>query len=133
MFESNALSSDIYLGDNQTISEATRNSMCKVCVGLKPALSTPSPSTEAPPTQATPLNSSGAPIIPAEIPSLVLDIPRAKRDDILTSTLRSIGIPVPSVETSTQPSTNGNGMPMVFDGMLDVNSNYSGFIEVIGK
>ncbi|KAI5699967.1 hypothetical protein M8J75_011949 [Diaphorina citri] len=99
MFESNALSSDIYLGDNQTISEATRNSMCKVCVGLKPALSTPSPSTEAPPTQATPLNSSG--------------------------------IPVPSVETSTQPSTNGNGMPMVFDGMLDVNSNYSGFIEVI--
>uniref|UniRef100_A0A8D9BTY0 protein-tyrosine-phosphatase n=1 Tax=Cacopsylla melanoneura TaxID=428564 RepID=A0A8D9BTY0_9HEMI len=124
MFESNALSNDIYLGDNVTLSEATRNSKCKVCVGLRPSPPTTPP---APPTSPTNGggNSSGAPIIPAEIPSLMLETPRAKRDDVLTSTLKTTGVTVPSVAVSTPPT------PTVYDGLLDINSNYSGFIEVI--
>lgn len=78
---SNALSSDIYLGDNQTISEVTRNSMCKICVGLKP--------TTVNPTSSPAPNTTWSPPIPAEIPSL--EIPRTKRDDPETATLTSLG------------------------------------------
>ncbi|KAL1455692.1 hypothetical protein WDU94_009769, partial [Cyamophila willieti] len=132
---SNALSNDIYLGDNVTLSEATRNSKCKVCVGLRPSPSSPPTTHQSPSTSPTSpgvSNSSGAPIIPAEIPSLLLDTPRAKRDDLVTSTL-SIGVTVPSADVTTPSSPTANSVPIVYDGLLDINSNYSGFIEVIGK
>lgn len=124
MFESNALSNDIYLGDNRTISDVSRNSMCKICVGLTPV---PPSSSQGP--SIAPVNYTWAPIIPAEIPSLLIDIPRSKRQEAVTTTTATISLP--SVTSFTQAPTNENRAPTVFDGSLDKNSNYSGFIEVI--
>ncbi|KAG8262140.1 C6 finger domain-containing protein, variant [Homalodisca vitripennis] len=117
MFESDALSSDIFLGDGHTIVSPTNHSACQQCVGLRPrppTVASPLPPTTAPPAPAaptTPEQPTTAPVL-ADIPSLYSASLRERRSPTTAT-------PLPDYDTQ------------LYDGQLDTNSNYTGFVEVI--
>ncbi|XP_046682093.1 tyrosine-protein phosphatase 69D isoform X2 [Homalodisca vitripennis] len=117
MFESDALSSDIFLGDGHTIVSPTNHSACQQCVGLRPrppTVASPLPPTTALPAPAaptTPEQPTTAPVL-ADIPSLYSASLRERRSPTTAT-------PLPDYDTQ------------LYDGQLDTNSNYTGFVEVI--
>lgn len=126
MFESDALNNDIYLGDGHTLTSTTNHSSCQRCVGLRPrpmvttpatpltTVTTTTTTTTTTPTQV-PLPSTTLTL--AYIPSLFTSLPREKR---------SLTTPPPTPHTTSLPMYF-----QVYDGQLDTNSNYTGFVEVI--
>lgn len=115
---SDALTNDIFLGDGNIVVSPSNHSSCKQCVGLKPrpptaASPTPTTSTSAPPVPPVP-NPTTAQVL-ADIPSLYSTQSRRRR----------------SLTTPT-PSPQSDVYTQLYDGQLDTNSNYTGFVEVIG-
>uniref|UniRef100_A0A1B6CKV8 protein-tyrosine-phosphatase n=1 Tax=Clastoptera arizonana TaxID=38151 RepID=A0A1B6CKV8_9HEMI len=122
MFESDALNNDIYLGDGHTLTSLSNSSRCHECIGLRPRsfIST----TQAPETNLNILTTMSTSTISLPPTLTLADIPSL--NSIITRKERSL--------TPTAPPENPTVQPFyvpVFDGKLDNNSNYTGFVEVL--
>jgi len=160
---SNSLSSEVFLGDGQTLH--INNSACNHCIGLRPKLHYPKStllpmSTAHVPTATSTSFSevSDNPDLPA-VPSSVFPSadyvsgtfePSPEPIRVRRAESTSAPIPVPALvlppipvasippppHTSIGPVTQLDIMGSyfpVYDGQLDTSSNYTGFVEVIGE
>lgn len=161
-FESDRLSSEIFLGDGES---SIGGAMCDKCVGLRPKPAPPllhfvpeiplttasananstttiTTTTTFSPTTTASGSSSGSVIASSSTASATTTISTAAKIDVTTA------IPViinatekaerrkredsPVQKASVDGSTGESSMLSPYDGFLDETSNYTGFIEVIG-
>ena len=145
---STTLASEVFLGDGHSLH--VNSTACSHCVGLRPK-SHFSKSTAVPPTTnqiptapTTFLSGTSDNAIPLSV-STSLDYisrnpfeasPEPIRIRRAESTSAPVPIPaiiIPSVPPAHTTTDSAIDQFPIFDGHLDMNSNYTGFVEIIGK
>ncbi|XP_069693184.1 tyrosine-protein phosphatase 69D isoform X2 [Periplaneta americana] len=151
MFESNALSSEVFLGDGQTLHMNNNNSACNHCIGLRPKIhyiktTLPPPVTSSQPSTVVATTSvipeaSDNIVPPSVFPSVDYvsgtfepspESVRVKRAESTSAPLSVPSLVLPHVPPPAVPQVDMiSGQLPVYDGHLDTSSNYTGFVEVI--
>ncbi|XP_068082268.1 tyrosine-protein phosphatase 69D isoform X2 [Anabrus simplex] len=119
MFESDALNNEVFLGDGQNLQ--MNSSACLQCIGLRPV---PPKTTAVPPSTGHTIQTN------ILLPTLGSD----SSNDISSAsdpTIQPSPEPIQAIRTDALSAPRTVGELSVYDGHLDMNSNYTGFLEVI--
>lgn len=158
-FDSDRFSSEVFLGDGEVLNNTL--STCNRCFGLKPrpvSIATSAPITTATDTGTT-INATTSPFVVStgttlikivpETPPTTSDIPTLSVNNIEFESNSTVKTTTTSIEEIEKKSRKRREHPVASkmlldetaydsslyhpqDGFLDENSNYTGFIEVVG-